>query len=211
MYLFPRFRVLGAVGLVLLFLIGINSYVSQAGYAGFSDRNNVPVFGHNIEGSSLFQENSTQGWSADGSGGCLISSFPSVVYNVDIQLPQGARIDYLRIYYYDSSPTNANGWVTTYDGAGHYTDIAFVTSANAAGYGTNLSSGPIGHTVDNHNNAYVLNWRPNSIGSSQMLCGFRVAYYPVGETTFYRYLFVAGSALRPRSHISSVFLPMITR
>lgn len=93
-------------------------------------------------------------------------------------------------------------WVTSYNDAGGYTDITLVPVGTHIGYRTNLS-GYIGHVVDNVNDSYVLNWRPNYIGIGFQLCGLRVAYRePLeggGFSPSFSYIHVAGTALRPRT------------
>lgn len=102
----------------------------------------------------------------------------NVIFNVPLDLPDGARIDYLRLYYYDSNASNCIAWVTYYDGEGHCTDLpsmAGVVSSGTGGYGYVVSA-YIGHEVDNAHNAYMLNWRPQATGNTMALCGMRVAY-----------------------------------
>lgn len=132
----------------------------------------------NVSGSALRPRNSSVDWSSTGSGGCLYTTAgdPYVIFNLHLNIPNGARIDYLRLYSYDTSTTNnAVAFVTQYDGAGGYNDITFVKSDGAAGYGTTLSP-YIGHIVDAQNEAFVLNWRPEEAGETMRLCGLRVAY-----------------------------------
>jgi hypothetical protein len=127
-------------------------------------------------GSTLRTRNSAQDWANSTDGGCVYAvDTPGEVMNLHLDLPTGSRIDYLRIFYFDTSASDSQAWVTTYNGAGGLTDVLYVTSAGNAGYGTALSN-YVGHVVDNANNAYVLNWRPNVIGSTMRLCGLRVAY-----------------------------------
>ncbi len=128
-----------------------------------------------VPGSVLKPRDSTARWTSSADGGCIYSSDPWIVYNVDIQIPEDARIDYLRIYYYDTSSNNASAWVTTYNGAGGLSDLISVTSSGNTGYGYVVSE-YLGHVVDNASNPYVLNWRPNQSGNSMRLCGLRVAY-----------------------------------
>jgi len=132
-----------------------------------------------IAGSSLRPRASTTTWASGGSGGSIYAvANAGEVFNVPLSLPEGSRIDYLRIFYYDTSASNSTAWVTYYDGMGGLVDLptgSGVDSAGDTGYGTNLSA-YMGHIVDNVNNAYVLNWRPNVAGSTMMLCGLRVAY-----------------------------------
>jgi hypothetical protein len=118
------------------------------------------------------------GWQYD-SGGCTyVSSDPGDVLNLHLDVPNGAWVEYLRIYYKDSSDLNSQAWLTTYNGAGTYSDLITVTSASNTGYGTSLSLAmPETTIVDNMNNAYVFNWRPYITGTTMELCGLRLAYH----------------------------------
>lgn len=55
-----------------------------------------------IPGSVLLPRMSTVDWHTDGSGGCIyLKSGPTyVVFNKHLNIPDGSRIDYLRVYYY---------------------------------------------------------------------------------------------------------------
>jgi hypothetical protein len=129
----------------------------------------------NVSGSTFTPRASVLEWGYPG-GGCLYAiNNPSQVLNVPLSLPQGSRIDYLRIYFFDTSAADSQAWVTVYDGVGGFTDLTVVSSAGTAGYGTALSPF-VGHVVDNASRSYVLNWRPNAAGESMRLCGLRVAY-----------------------------------
>lgn len=137
----------------------------------------MPVFSYRfVAGSSLH--------SADYSmrqvyqpGSCISVLDTGIEFlNVGLQLPDGARIDYLRLFYYDSNAgTNGTANIRKYDGSGGYVEIASVSSAGSAGFGTTLSSFA-NHVVDNGNGGYVLNWEPFATGTSIQLCGLRVAY-----------------------------------
>ena len=128
----------------------------------------------NVAGTTLRPRDSSSGWDYGGVG-CVSLANGSQLLNINLDVPNGSRIDYLRIYYYDTSGNNGRAWVTIYNGAGSYSDITTVTSAGNGGYGTALSS-YVGHVVDTFENAYVLNWSANQTGSSMALCGMRVAY-----------------------------------
>lgn len=121
------------------------------------------------------------------------------IFSLQIHLPEGAEIEWLRLYFYDSNPTyNSTAWITTYDGAGNTVDLLNVQSAGSAGYGEALSP-QISHVVDNESYTYVLNWRPYELDGRQRLMGMRVAYIPVGGGILYSYLHVAGCTFTPRS------------
>jgi hypothetical protein len=125
----------------------------------------------------------------------------SIIMNLNLQLPQGSRIDYLRIFYYDKSPAiDSSAWITIYDGLGSISDLTTINSSGSAGFGTTLSP-YVGHIVDNLTYSYVLNWRPEQLGSNMQLCGFRVAYRlpdGLGGWGSFYYIFDAGTTLKPR-------------
>ena len=95
-------------------------------------------------------------------------------------------------------------WVTSYDDAGGLNDIAYVPFGNYFGFSTELSAYS-GAVVDNISNSYVLNWRPNLVGSSMYVCGLRVAYRLPdgvgGYSSSFSYLHIPGSVLV----VSSIF------
>jgi len=120
------------------------------------------------------------------------------IFTLQIHLPEGAEIEWLRLYFYDSNESyNSTAWITTYDGAGNTVDLVNVSSSGSAGYGESLSP-QISHVVDNYTNTYVLNWRPYALDGRLRLMGMRVAYVPAGGVS-YSYLHVAGSTFTPRS------------
>lgn len=124
---------------------------------------------------------------------------PNDNFTLHLTVPHGARIDYVRLFFYDASSANSSAWLTSYNAQGAFSDIASVNSSGTAGYGSTLSA-YIGHIVNTENNAYVLNWRANQLGRNMRLCGLRVAYrLPVGAgwSSFY-YFFAAGSSSQPR-------------
>ena len=142
-----------------------------------SDPNWSTFYYYHVTGSALHPRDSSVEWNTGGSGGCLyqVSGDPYVIYNLHQEIPNGARIDYLRIFYYDTSASTSYAWVTRYDDTGGYQDITSVASVGTAGYGTALSPF-VDHVIDNVNYSYILNWRPYVNGTSMFLCGLRVAY-----------------------------------
>jgi len=132
---------------------------------------------YHVAGSALHPRDSAVEWNTGGSGGCLyqVSGSPYVIYNLHQEIPDGARIDYLRLFYYDTSADTSIAWVTRYDDTGGLEDLTSVGSAGTAGYGTSLSA-YLGHVVDNAGWSYLLNWRPYVNGTTMFLCGLRVAY-----------------------------------
>ncbi len=136
-----------------------------------------------VAGATFTPRTSVVEWRYPGGGCIYAASNPLQILNVPLSLPQGSRIDYLRIFFYDTSADQSNAWITIYDGAGGFTDLTHVASTGTAGYGTALSPF-VGHIVDNASHSYVLNWQPNVAGSSMQLCGLRVAYRLPFDGTF---------------------------
>jgi hypothetical protein len=105
---------------------------------------------------------------------------PNELFTLNLDIPHGARIDYLRLLYYDKSAANSQAYITAYDAQGSLSDLIGVNSSGNSGYGYQISA-YLGHVVDTESKAYVLNWRANQRGSTMRLCGLRVAYrLPVG-------------------------------
>ncbi len=112
-----------------------------------------------------------------GQGGCVYATagFSSTVWNIPVQLPQGALVNSLRMYYDDTSGSSSDGFFTVYDLYGNIVQEWYVGSLGASGTGFNDTL-EINHTIDYNLYSYVLNWRPNVTGSTMQLCGFRVFY-----------------------------------
>ena len=125
---------------------------------------------------------------------------PNEWFTLNLNIPHGARIDYLRLLYYDKSSANSQAYITSYNAQGAVNDLIGLSSSGNSGYGYQISA-YLGHVVDTESHAYVLNWRANQRGSAMRLCGLRVAYrLPVGagwSSNFY-YFFAAGSSMQPR-------------
>lgn len=122
----------------------------------------------------------------------------SDLFSLQIHLPEGAEIYYLRLYFYDADINyNSVAFITIYDGSGNTIDLLNVDSDGSSGYGQALSA-QINHIVDNEAYTYVLNWRPTIMSPKMRLMGMRVTYLPSGSVT-YSYLHVAGNTFTPRA------------
>ena len=137
-----------------------------------SDPNWSSFYYYNVPGSALRPRNSSVEWRSESSGGCLYqySGDHLNTYNIHLDIPSGARIEYLRIYYYDTNSEDSVVWLTRYDGKGNMEDITDVESDGSNGFGTRLSEYS-GHIVNNQSYSYVLNWRPYVNGVTMKLCG----------------------------------------
>lgn len=169
----PARKILLALNLVLILLIVLTASVSAAD--GTPGRGFSTTFSYyHIAGSAFTTRDSTSGWDYD-SVGCVSLANGSELFTASLELPEGARIDYLRLFYRDTSASNGTTWITTYNGAGNFADLTSVSSAGNSGYGTTLSP-YLGHIVDNASQSYVLNWQAAQTGTTMQLCGMRVAY-----------------------------------
>lgn len=132
-----------------------------------------------VIGSALRPRESDVSYSVSGNGSCsyVTAGDASTVWNVAPDLPQGAVIDTLRMYYDDTSGSNSSAWFTVYDLYGDIVDEWSVSSNTSAGKSFN-DSAAINHTIDYATYAYLINWRPVVSGSTMQLCGFRVFYEP---------------------------------
>jgi len=133
-----------------------------------------------VTGSVFKPRSSSVGWAPGAQGGSIyaISGSSGEVWNSPLYLPQGTLIQYVRMYYYDNSASNCRGWFTIYD---LYGDVVDEWGVSSSGTGNSFDdTANINHTIDYGSYSYVLNWRPNQIGSTMMLHGFRVFYYPGG-------------------------------
>ncbi|MBN1640497.1 MAG: hypothetical protein JXA09_04610 [Anaerolineae bacterium] len=127
-----------------------------------------------VTGAALRPRDSAVPWRYGGYG-CVYVDSTADLLNIDLQLPTGSRVEYLRLYYYDASSTNGTAWLTRYDNAGGFYDLIMVTSSGEGTYGTTLSA-YYGQTVDTYNYSYALSWNAHVTGSAMRLCGLRVAY-----------------------------------
>jgi len=126
-------------------------------------------------GSTLRPRDSASSWDYNGAG-CVSLGSGFEWFTLHVDLPEGSRVDFLRLFYYDTSASNnSKAFLTISDGAGRSEHLTSVLSAGDAGYGTTLSP-YLGHVVDNSDQGYELIWVANTTGSSMRLCGMRIAY-----------------------------------
>ncbi len=119
------------------------------------------------------------------SGGCMSRTGGGNYTEHTLQLPQGAEIDYLRVYFYDNDPThNATAYLFAYDGKGHSTTIASVSSTGEADAYRSEGSGYFSHFVDNSIEALSLSLYYGGATTSDLkICGVRIRYQYTLSTT----------------------------
>ena len=110
-------------------------------------------------------------------GGCLYQTGSGGHFASDIQVPDGATIDYLRVYFYDTDGgSDAVAELYAYDGAGDSTLIASAAGSGTPAYGS-AASEPFSHPVDNRTEALavVLDFQGASTDALR-ICGIRIRY-----------------------------------
>jgi hypothetical protein len=129
-------------------------------------------------GSNFQPRDSTSTFSYSG-GGCTQrnSNVGDSWFTLDLQLPNGAVIDFMRVYYYDDSSTyDINSELWAFDGAGGTTLIAEADSTENPGFSAS-GSGFFTHTVDNLNESLVIVASiQGGVGADVQLCAVRVRY-----------------------------------
>lgn len=128
---------------------------------------------YNVAGVTLRPRSSNTAW--ESTGNCLYSPSGSEWFNTPLNLPDGSKIEYLYLDYYNTSTASADAYLTRYDNLGDYFDLAGIHTSSSGGYFSEESD-TIGDVVDNANYSYAINFRPNENSTDMRLCGIRVAY-----------------------------------
>lgn len=133
-----------------------------------------------LAGSVLRPRASGVGYTWGRGGGCIYNTSGNAgeIWNAPLTLPEGARINTVRMYYYDESDLNATGWFSVYDLYGALVEEWSMTSSGNGGNGFADTFPVIDHTIDYSAYSYTVNWRPMHQGAGMQLCGFRIFYEP---------------------------------
>jgi len=126
--------------------------------------------------TAFVQYDSTNTWAYGGSG-CIYKTGGSDFFDIDLQIPAGVELDFLRIYFNDTDAAfNARATLFSFDGAGGNTSIASAESSGTPGFDS-AGSGFFSHIVENINESLVV--RINFLGattSALEICGVRLRY-----------------------------------
>ncbi len=130
-----------------------------------------------VPGSVLRPRSNTVSFTASGGGGCTYHTggSTSTVWNTYVYPPQGVTVNFVRMYFDDTSASDSTGWFTIYDLYGGIVQEWAVSSTGSSGNFFN-DTAAIDHVVDYSLYSYVVNWRPNVTGLEMQLCGFRIFY-----------------------------------
>jgi hypothetical protein len=137
----------------------------------------VSVF-QRIAGSNFQPRDSDTTFSYFG-GGCMQrdANVGDSWFTVDLQVPNGALLDFLRVYYYDIDANyDINSELWAFDSAGGTSLIAEADSSGTPGY-SSAGSDFFEHAVDNLNETLVIVTSiQGGVGNTLALCGVRVRY-----------------------------------
>jgi hypothetical protein len=143
-----------------------------------------------ITGNMFHPTNSASTYAYDmSSAGCMVAPVPVTAFNAPFNLPTGAVIKRIDVYYRNSvasSSQHGYAFLQPFTGQGSLGDsiLAQTRSGSQTGVGYfSDSSSPVSVLVNNATNAWVLGWWPG--GTDQSICGIRVYYAgPPGFATF---------------------------
>jgi hypothetical protein len=121
---------------------------------------NSPAWNSNIRyvGSTLKPRTNDVNYDTSGSGGCVyVSSGDSwTVWNTPLTLPNGAQIEWLRMYFYDADGSNnIGGWFTKYNLYGDLIQEWYVASVDGGYNYTDVAISPV-ETINYNSYSYVL-------------------------------------------------------
>jgi len=127
-----------------------------------------------VAGSAFTSRDSSNAVSYAGAG-CVVSTSNYVV--TDLQLPDGANVLGIRSYYYNNGqPGSVAATLTSYDGAGGFTDHVIGNSTMNTGYADEYFGAVTPPVIDNASLSYALLGK--TVANTQF-CGIRVFFqYP---------------------------------
>jgi hypothetical protein len=131
------------------------------------------------------RESSVEWYGVPDKAGCIYASdgSASAIFNAPVYLPQGAEVNNLRMYYNDTAVENCVAWFTVYDDYGEVHEEWEISSSGDSGTGY-VTTEAFSHMVDYSLYSYVINWRPNELGTSMQVCGFLIYYVPPLGATY---------------------------
>ncbi len=128
-------------------------------------------------------------WRAGGEGGCTYASGGNEYtwWAAPLYLPHGSTLRYFRMYYNDQEPgADCAAYLTVYDLYGSIvTEWGIFSTGTGQTYATTEQ---LDHVIDYGLYNYVIHWRPQVLGSSMQVCGFRVYYESTWSVTFMPYV-----------------------
>ena len=143
---------------------------------GAADPNATTYF--KFIGASAFTPISSDMAYGYGGAGCIYRTGGTEFTDHTLQVPQGAVIDYLRVFFYDNDPVNnAEAIIWSYDGAGNSYRVTKVGSAGTPGWSSAGTVEPFTYAANNRNETLILRLDYEAATSENLqICGVRVRY-----------------------------------
>jgi len=130
-----------------------------------------------IPGSDFLRRHATTDAIYAGSG-CIRASVAGAIFTADVQLPDGAVVNYVRTYYYNDGVSAGIGtYLTDFDGSGGSTEHSSFVTSTSTGYASTLSP-PIAVTITPMTRSYSMVVVINAASADLRFCGVRIQYTP---------------------------------
>ncbi len=124
-----------------------------------------------VPAAAFTRRDSTDSLVNDGTG---CTSTDGWALNADLQLPEGALVDGIRVFYHVPTTGTVTSWFTRYDGAGGFSDLITTNTTNSGGYFSEYFPAAAPIPIDPFVSSYSLVSRQN--GTDVQVCGIRVFY-----------------------------------
>ena len=121
-----------------------------------------------------------------GGAGCIFRTGGTAFTDHTLQVPHGAVIDFLRVFFYDNDPdNNAEAIIWSFDGAGNSYKVTKVASAGTPGWSSAGTVEPFTYTVNNRDETLILRLDYEAATSNSLqICGVRIRYqYDISTTS----------------------------
>jgi hypothetical protein len=130
-----------------------------------------------VPGSAFIPRDSTTTFTYAGAG-CVSIGAGGSILTTDVQIPQGATIQYVRTCYDNMGVSSSiYTFLTRYDGAGNYPEYTNFATTSTSGYGSDLS--PLQSlAVDNAGYSYAVVINVGAADANLRFCGIRILHSP---------------------------------
>ena len=113
-----------------------------------------------------------------GGAGCMYtsSSHTDGDFDVNLQLPDGHSINGFRYFWNDTDTGFSTARLWKFNGAGGVIDLLSISSTGDTGFGSAFDTVVnYPHVIDNTTGSYVIRFTGSGSGSTQEICGVRLA------------------------------------
>jgi hypothetical protein len=134
---------------------------------------------YHVAGSAFTPTDSSTVFSTAYYGCIYLDAGAAYALNAPLEVPDGARLVQLRIFYEDSIGYAIDAYIYRYNDLGTGEElISFTESVDTPGHTSVFDDIVPEHIVDRFNYSYVLRVKIHNYSSTLQFCGARVTYYP---------------------------------